>query len=109
STALIAVQASHVCSTSNDTDGGAVFVLPTSGGVTPRELARGKAVTGLAIDDANVYWADGSRGTVEFVPLTGGPNKALATGQQDPGAIAVDSSHVYWVNAGGSIMRMRKP
>ena len=40
--------------------------------------------SGLAVDDANVYFSDRTRGTVEVVPRAGGAVVPLATAQWVP-------------------------
>ena len=59
----------------------------------------------IAIDDVNVYCADGS-GTVFRVPLAGGRVTTLATGQTNPDAIAVDATSVYWIDNGSTVMKL---
>jgi hypothetical protein len=51
----------------------------------------------IAVDGTHLYSADGKDGTVNEVPLGGGPVTTLATSQY-PYAIAVDGTNVYWVD-----------
>jgi hypothetical protein len=74
---------------------GPVLQLPLAGG-TPTTLATGlHMVDGIAVDAANVYWADNS-GSVLRVPIGGGAVTTLATKQVLCGDIAVDATHVYF-------------
>jgi hypothetical protein len=62
-------------------------------------LATGISLGDIAVDVTNVYWTDinaGNPGTVNKVPLGGGPTTALATGQLYPGSLAVDATTLYW-------------
>jgi hypothetical protein len=73
-------------------------------------LAAGQDAYGLALDDLYAYWTDDVAGTVNRVPLAGGPSIVLASGQQQPGAVVVDDRYVYWTNAAtdGAVMRLAK-
>ncbi len=66
--------------------------------------AKGEPV-GLAVDDANVYWAvDDDPGTINVAPRSGASRGApLAAGQQFPLALAVDPTSIYWVNLGPGV------
>ena len=56
-----------------------------------------ESVHAIAIDETNVYAADGSGGTIWWVPKTGGEPTFLATAQPSyPMDIAVDPHAVYW-------------
>ena len=61
----------------------------------------------MTTDDANVYWTDGVDyvsdagyfiGSVNSVPLGGGPVTILADEFLEPFGIAVDATNVYWTN-----------
>jgi hypothetical protein len=90
-------------------DAACVQVTPTHAqGETIVTLATGQTQPYvLAIDSANVYWADwgdGSlpgNGAVMKVPIGGGTLTTLVSGARMPGGIAVDSTSVYWVGVGG--------
>jgi hypothetical protein len=56
--------------------------------------------TSLAVDSTHVYWTNPFDGTVNEVPVGGGPVTALASGQAWPNSVAVDGTNVYWVNSG---------
>ena len=73
---------------------------------------------GLTSDGTNLYWTDGSNGTIMAVPVTGGAPVLIAAGQSSPGDIANDCANVYWTNGGphsdgtnaaGSVMKLAKP
>jgi hypothetical protein len=75
--------------------------IPLSGG-TPASLASANAaITELAIDATNVYWAANTTGpgTVGKIPLGGGTPVFLGQGYPQ-GGIAVDSANVYWAGQG---------
>jgi hypothetical protein len=63
----------------------------------------------IAIDGANVYWANygsGSDGSIVAVSKTGGAPIVLAAGQASPTDLAVRGTYVYWTNQGdGTVMR----
>jgi hypothetical protein len=83
------------------------------GGGTPSIIAiqpdlSGEA-TGLAVDDAFVYWSinpGGGSGFIYQAPLTGGTPAFLAFANQ-PSDIAVDDSFVYWAenNSGPDMLQ----
>jgi hypothetical protein len=58
----------------------------------------------IAVDGANVYWANvadgysGTHGAIMKVPIGGGTPVALASGQSDPSDLATDGVNVYWTN-----------
>lgn len=65
-------------------------------------------VTGIALDDTDVYWVDQTTvGTVMKVSKTGGTATTLAH-DTSPIAIAVDATSVYWNDVGGNIQRLPK-
>lgn len=64
-------------------------------------LATGITLGDIAVDVTNVYWTDtnaGNPGTVNKVPLGGGPTTALATGELYPGSLAVDATTLYFAS-----------
>jgi hypothetical protein len=71
------------------------------GGGTPTTLATQALVgeaTGIAVDDAFVYWSitpGGGNGFIYKAPLTGGTPTFLAFANQ-PSDMAIDESFVYW-------------
>jgi hypothetical protein len=81
-------------------------------------VADAGAVTGLALDDASVYWttfeapdaADADPGgSVLSVPKCGGTPTTLTRTQSLPVLPALDSTHVYWPNTGnGTVARVAK-
>jgi len=57
---------------------------------------------GLVIDETNLYWLEGSRGTatmtVHAMPKTGGADTVIARpALYQPSSIAVDGQYVYWL------------
>jgi hypothetical protein len=63
----------------------------------------------LTLEDANVYWTDGTDGTINRMAKNGGAVTPIATGQSRPVRIATDATHVYWTNIlGGVVMRAPK-
>jgi hypothetical protein len=87
--------------------------VPITGGPAST-LATGSIPIGVAVDGANVYWADFGDSTIDAVPLGGGKVTTLATGQTSCVGIAIEGPNVYWVNSGagnladGTIMRVGK-
>jgi hypothetical protein len=64
---------------------------------SPSSLA---TITDVAVDDANVYWAD-DMGNVAAVSKGGTTfQQLLASGQNHPFRLAQDASNLYWTNAG---------
>jgi hypothetical protein len=77
----------------------AIWVAPTSGGVTPTKLADVPGGTAaLAVDATNAYYTGGN-GEIGSCALTGcgSKPKILAKGQESPTGAAVDATHVYWL------------
>ncbi len=61
----------------------------------------------VAVDDTNVYWTDGSDGTVMKMPKGGAPPSVIASGQAGACQIAVFSGSVYWTACkAGTVMAM---
>lgn len=113
---FIAVDAQNVYwsnfgSGANSFQDGAVYQMPKGGGPITA-LATGLDSAGpLALDAHAVYFttfasdcgASGcpaQSGTVNQVPIGGGPVTQLAGGQPFPFNVAVDSQNVYWSNEG---------
>jgi hypothetical protein len=102
----IAVDATHVYWVTVN----AVMRVALAGGSEDTLAATGG--TGIAIDETSVYFTDhASPGSVNKVPLAGGPATVLASGQAVPAGIVVDATSVYWVNqgdgaGGGSVMKL---
>jgi hypothetical protein len=79
---------------------GPVLQLPLAGGMSTTLATGMYMVDGIAVDAANVYWADNS-GAVLRVPIGGGAVTTLAAKQVLCGDIAVDATHVYWTSVYG--------
>lgn len=101
----IAVDSSGIYFTLPGSSGG-VFATALDGG-TPRILAQAQLASGLALDEANVYWTDAGMGAVAYVPKSGGPSVVLAASQNGPRAIALDAPYVYVATA-DAIIRIRQ-
>jgi hypothetical protein len=103
-----------------------VMKVAKSGGGGPVKLATASAIASgiqIAVEAGNVYWtltvcssasgASSCTGSVNRIPMAGGPSVTLASNLYAPGPIAVDSTHIYWVyeatgahTPDASIMRM---
>src|SRR5438128_1241496 len=91
-----------------------MIVLHRLAGLAAVKLASGQCgASGIAIDDANLYWTNTDAGTVMMVSKSGGKPATLASKQTEPAGIAVGGGVVYWTNHGtapdfadGSVMRL---
>ena len=67
-------------------------------------LAAGSIIGSLALDAANVYWAEAgspySDGAIKSVPKGGGKPAVLASKQLSARGIAMDATNVYWLTGG---------
>lgn len=86
----------------NGTNFGSVRSAPLAGG-TAVTLAPGEdAPRGIAIDDANVYFARSQFGEIARVPKAGGAITVLATHQDFPEGIALRDGTLFWTTSGTS-------
>jgi hypothetical protein len=77
-------------------DDSGVMAASLSGGAPTMLAADGPTPMAIAVDDANVYWTNGERGTVKSVPKAGGAVTLLAEYEKYPWSLAVDATSVYW-------------
>ena len=61
-------------------------------------VTNAEPVTGVAADEAYVYWTERVSGIVGRVRLDGGPPMELPVTRRAPGDIAVTSDAVFWAN-----------
>lgn len=84
-------------------EGGNLLRADLSGGSfgSPEEIQSGLSQpSGVAVDEAIVYWTNRGDGTVMKMRKAGGAPVQLAKGQVRPSDITVDATHVYWINEG---------
>lgn len=90
----------------NEIDAGTVMRAPADGSAAATTIADTQAhPIGLAVDDANVYWADNGSGNVMKAPVGGGAATTIASGEHGPSGVAVDTEFVYWTNNGDGTIR----
>jgi hypothetical protein len=87
---------------------GTVMKVPIGGG-QPQTLALAPGTnpgwggididTGIAVDGANVYFADYQGGAIMKVPIDGGSAVVVASGTS-PLGVALDDAYVYWTDIG---------
>jgi hypothetical protein len=89
--------------------GEGIFTAPRTGGTATTLAATGDA-TGLAIDEANVYWCASSdqNAPIMRTPKTGGPSVTLATHQFGATGFATDGHDVYWTidESAGAVVKV---
>lgn len=79
------------------TRGSAVVRIPAEGGERVT-LGRSEGeIPDLALDDANVYWADRLEGTLVSVPKAGGAPRVVASERGLPGSVVVAGDALTWV------------
>jgi hypothetical protein len=86
-------------SSGNDT----VLSVPVNGGTISTFASGQYNPNSIAVEGANVYWANSS--TLVSMPQDGGAITTLASGQ-NPWAIAVDQTSIYWTdNTDGVVLK----
>jgi hypothetical protein len=96
--------------------GGILYWANSAGGTINKGSVAGGAVTalttvseafGLAVDSTHVYWTDGADpGEVKSIPLTGGQQSVVVSGQNQPYGVAVDNNQVFWTNQGDGTLKV---
>ena len=88
------------------TQGDALMRVPLDGGGPFQlDVPAFNNTYGIALDAHYAYWSNfGGSAPIRRVPLLGGQETTLATGQAAFG-IAVDDKYVYWANAGDGTIR----
>ena len=89
---------------------GAVFSAPSAGGSVNLLVPHTDRPLGIAVDTNNVYWVGDGAGTVNAMPIGGGPITTLATGPGYAEFLVEDSGYLFW-SAGldtndGAILKM---
>ena len=81
-----------------DLSASAPVPIATSLATTTTLASSDLALSALALDEANVYFADtdGTSGTVRVVSKDGSDLKVLADGQDSPASLAVALNRVFW-------------
>jgi len=93
----LAVDATHLYWTA--TEDGTLMRWPVDGSSAPEALITDAQLpTGVALDDAAIYYVETGAGGVERLDKVTGVTSSLAVGQAFPVFLAVDEAHVYWAN-----------
>jgi len=97
----MSVDSASVYFTSGSASAGTISIVkaPLSGGAAST-LATGQSAQSLAVDAANVYWANAMNGAIMKVPLGGGAPVTLASTQGAAEAISIDGTNAYVTVAG---------
>ncbi len=99
----------------NPTNAGTVDVCPVTGCSNGNTAFATQQTTpsGIAADDAGIYWANNGDGTIAYCPKAGCPSSGptlLAANQGGPFKVALDVDFVYWTDTtGGDVMKVAKP
>lgn len=76
-----------------------VWRVPKCGGAIESLAPGGRSPRSLRADNQNAYWVDYLDGTVNRVPLEGGPVVRIASDAQTiPQSLVVDDQNVYWTS-----------
>lgn len=94
----VAVNASHVYWTSDDSPGAISRCLLTGCVGAPEVLATPQRPLGLALDATIFFWADRNSTELRAKLLAGGPELHVADSTSGPPiAVAVESSRLFWI------------
>lgn len=105
----IDTQAAFLISSPLGSSSGSILRIPLDGGPAVT-IAASPSPSGLAIDDAAVYWTDYQgidAGSILSVGKEGGSVVVLAT-SNGPENVAVDDAYVYWADWYGAVWRVPK-
>jgi hypothetical protein len=84
-----------------DATDNAVYSSPVGGTATIFAMSQMGAV-GVAFDSTDLFWSDGTGGTIMSQPITGtGSATPIEMARTGPNAVATDGTYVYWSESGG--------
>jgi hypothetical protein len=84
--------------------GGYLASIPVNGGDITILVGGLCQPFGMALDEANIYWAEYGANRVSQVPIEGGDPAAIATGQYGAYWVAVGPTGLYWTNTREGVM-----
>lgn len=91
-----------------DYPGKVMKVSRDGGNATTLALVESDGSSAIALDDENVYWAegDGAYGPLYSVPTSGGAIHRLSAWGGTPVRIVADTTYVYWSAEGGNLSKI---